>query len=209
MTNRNYSETNHILQNYRSNTFNNENERYKLPAIHNTSTVVSNPNTTLPVPAGLQNSMQQVPISKTWSSNRISHFDKTNSNKNLLGNQTNDQLPARPMTSGPRAFDYSSSNINVINGQKTVVRDQHLANEILQKAGISPNITGKDCLEVITDVPVTTNENVNRDPNPLCMKKPADKQVNISCFYYHSSLIRRSLSKEFYEQSIFVRHLQP
>jgi hypothetical protein len=129
-----------------------------------------------PAASGIYNSMQQAPANSSWSSNQFVGFDKTNAtntdmNKNLSS-------PPRPMTSGPGGFNASSSNVP--NGQKTVVRDRHLANEILQKAGISSNLTENDCLEVITDTPLTMNDNVNCDPNPLCMKKPADSQVNFN-----------------------------
>jgi hypothetical protein len=139
--------------------------------------------TSTPVKSRMYNTMQQAPANRSWSSNQFIGFDKTNTtntdvNKNPLINQNDSSPPRRPMTSGPGGFNYSSSNMNIANGQKTVVRDRLLANEILQKAGITSNLTPNDCLEVITDTPVTMNDNVNCDPNPLCMKKPAESQVN-------------------------------
>jgi len=141
--------------------------------------------TSTPVKSGMPNSMQQAPANRSWSSNQFIGFDKTNTintdvNKNPLINQNNSSPPRRPMTSGPTGFNYSSSNLNIANGQKTVVRNRLLANEILQKAGITSNLTPNDCLEVITDTPITINDNVNCDPNPLCMKKPAESQVNLN-----------------------------
>jgi hypothetical protein len=119
--------------------------------------------------------MQQVPANRGWYSNQYIGADKKNKT-NTDGNK-NMNCPQRSMTSGPGDFNCSQANMNLSNGQKTVLRDRHLANEILQKAGISSNLTPNDCLEVITDVPVTMNDDVNCDPNPLCMKKPADCQV--------------------------------
>ncbi|CAF3992369.1 unnamed protein product [Rotaria sordida] len=142
----------------------------------------------------MYNDIQQAPVNRCWSSNQFIGCDKTNItntdlNKNSIIDQSNN-CPQRSMISGSNGFNCSQSNLNICTGQKTIVRDRHLANEILQKAGISSNITSNDCLEVITDTPVTINDNVNCDPDPLCMKKPADCQ-------------------ECYEQSIVVRHLQP
>ncbi|CAF2748853.1 unnamed protein product [Rotaria sp. Silwood2] len=147
-----------------------------------------------PSTSAMCNDMQQVPTNKCWSSNQFIGCDKTNItntdlNKNLIINQNNN-LSQRSMMLASGDINCSSSNLNKCIGQKTIVRDRHLANEILQKAGISSNITPNDCLEVITDIPVTINDNVNCDPDPLCMKKPTDCQ-------------------ECYEQSIVVRHLQP
>jgi hypothetical protein len=34
---------------------------------------------------------------------------------------------------------------------------------------------------VITDTPVMMNDNVNCDPNPLCLRKPANCQVRFYC----------------------------
>jgi hypothetical protein len=141
--------------------------------------------TSSPITSGMYNAMQQVPANRSWSSNQFIGFDKTNTtntdlNKNPLINPNNNSPFQRPMTSGPSRFNCSSSNMNIANGQKTVVRDRHLANEILQKAGIPSNSTRNDCFEVITDAPVTINDNVNCDPNPLCMKKAAESQVNLN-----------------------------
>lgn len=238
MSNRNYCGPNRFPQNHRAN--NNptiEQDRYRLPAINNGTTMtrpcipqgnnnfstqLSNANNTnynmsntnnpslptnstssnnnhkincpphgvapsqtfssTPITSGMYNTMQQVPADRSRSSNRFTGFDKTNTtntdvNKNPIINQNDNSSRQRPITSGPDGFNYSSSNMNTSNGQKTVVRDRHLANEILQKAGITSNLTSNDCLEVITDVPITINDNVNCDPNPLCMKKPAESQV--------------------------------
>lgn len=137
----------------------------------------------LPLTSGMYNSTQPVPANRTWSSNRcVGGGDKTNIsnadvNKTVLINHNNNS-PPRPMTSTPGSINRSASNRNIQCGQKTVLYDRQLANEILQKAGIPSSSTRNDCLEVITDVPVTMNDNVNCDPNPLCMKKPADNQVN-------------------------------
>jgi hypothetical protein len=127
------------------------------------------------------NGMRQTSAYRDSSSNQFNHFSNTSTintsmNKNLLTDQGNN-CPQRPMTSGPGSFNRSSSNMNVSSGQKSVVRDRQLANEILQKSGIPSNLTPNYCLEMITDVPVTINENINCDPNPLCMKKPANCQV--------------------------------
>ncbi|CAF1048090.1 unnamed protein product [Adineta steineri] len=127
------------------------------------------------LPSKMCNNKQQIPMNRAWNSNKM----------NTTTIDTNKNCFQRPMTSGPNGLNCSSSN-----GQKTIVRDRNLATEILQKAGITSNSTPNDCLEVITDTPVTMNDNVNCDPNPLCMKKTADCQ-------------------ECYEQSIVVRHLQP
>jgi len=155
------------------------------PAVYNARTPSYNNCKTNCSPQGVAsspcNDMQQVPANRGWYSNQYIGADKKNKtnpdgNKNVLINQ-NMNSPQRSMTSGPGDFNCSPANMNISNGQKTVLRDRHLANEILQKAGISSNLTPNDCLEVITDVPVTMNDNVNCDPNPLCMKKPADCQV--------------------------------
>ncbi|CAF3337246.1 unnamed protein product [Rotaria sp. Silwood1] len=147
-----------------------------------------------PPTSSMCNDVQQIPTNRCWSSNQVIGCDKTNlTNTNLNKNpiiNKNNNCPQRPMISSSAGFNCSPSNLNICAGPKTIVRDRHLANEILQKAGISSNITPNDCLEVITDTPVTINDNVNCDPDPLCMKKPADCQ-------------------ECYEQSIVVRHLQP
>lgn len=137
----------------------------------------------LPLTSGMYNSMQTAPANRSWSSNRFVGLEKTNGSdvdveKTVLINQNNNS-PARPMTSVPGSFNRpSSNNRNMQHGQKTVLYDRQLANEILQKAGIPSSSTRNDCLEVITDAPVTMNDNVNCDPNPLCMKKPSDCQVN-------------------------------
>ena len=136
----------------------------------------------LPLSSGIHNSMQSTSANRTWSSNRFVGLDKTNmtdtgANKNPLINQNNNS-PPRPMTSGPGSLNRPPSNRTTQCGQKTIVLDRQLANEILQKAGLPPSSTRNDCFEVITDAPVTVNDNVNCDPNPLCMKKPADCQVN-------------------------------
>ncbi|CAF3424117.1 unnamed protein product [Rotaria socialis] len=114
----------------------------------------------------------------------------TNLKKNQLIRNSNNSYAQRLMTPNLSSFNCSTSNMNTSTGQTTSIRDRQLANEILQKAGIQSNMTSNDCLEVITDGPVTTDDNVNCDPNPLCMKKLSDTQ-------------------ECYEQSIVVRHLQP
>ncbi|CAF1316214.1 unnamed protein product [Adineta steineri] len=132
------------------------------------------------LPSKMCNNKQQISMNRAWNSNKM----------NTTNIDTNKNCFQRPMTSGPNGLNCSSSNMNTSNGQKTIVRDRNLATEILQKAGITSNSTPNDCLEVITDAPVTMNDNVNCDPNPLCMKKTADCQ-------------------ECYEQSIVVRHLQP
>ncbi len=191
-TNNNYSTEFSNLNNTRHNTANTNNGH----AIYNTSTpnyktnfpphgVASSQTFSLSPPtSGMYNSTQPAPPNRSWSSNQFVASDKTNTidaglNKNSLINQ-NETFPSRPMTSGPSGFNRPSSNRNMMSGQKTVLRDRHLANEILQKAGIPSNSTPNDCLEVITDAPVTMNDNVNCDPNPLCMKKPVDSQVNLN-----------------------------
>jgi hypothetical protein len=156
------------------------------PAMYNTSTPLHNNYTTnfpprdvassqtfsLSAPtSGMYNSVQPVPANRTWSSNQFVPHDKTNTTDVDLNK--NENPPKRPMTSGP-------SNRNMLNGQKTVLRDRNLANEILQKAGIPSNSTPNDCLEVIADAPVTMDDDVNCDPNPLCMKKPVESPVNFN-----------------------------
>lgn len=172
---------------YRSGEYNTRttsNHNYKLNdpprGVVSSQTFSSTPKT-----SGVNNTTQQVPANRSWSSNKLNGFDKTNTtntdmNKNSLINQNNSSSHRRPLTSGPDGFNYSSLNMNTSNGQKNIVRDRHLANEILQKAGITSNLTPNDCLEVITDTPVTKIDNVNCDPNPLCLKKPAESQVNYS-----------------------------
>ncbi|UJR25212.1 hypothetical protein I4U23_006564 [Adineta vaga] len=126
-----------------------------------------------PTNSRMCNDTQQVSMNKDWSSKQYNSIGKMSTiNPDIKNNLSMNQ------------------NLNCSPRQKTVVRDRHLANEILQKAGISSTLTPNDCLEVITDTPVTMNDPVNCDPNPLCMKKSADCQ-------------------ECYEQSIIVRHLQP
>lgn len=89
----------------------------------------------------------------------------------------NNGCTQRLMTPGSDNLNRIPSNMNKCSGQATVIHDRQLANEILQKAGISSNISPNDCLEVITDTPVTINDHVNCDPDPLCMKKPSECQV--------------------------------
>lgn len=123
----------------------------------------------------------QTPANHGWSSNQFVGFGKssninTNANRNC------------PPT--PNGFQYSTtSKMNLSNGQKTVVRDRQLANEILQKAGIASKLPPSDCLEVITDSPVNVNDMVNCDPNPVCMRKPADCQVGLRKTFILSSRI--------------------
>lgn len=136
----------------------------------------------LPLTSGIHNSMQSTSANRSLSSNRFVGVDKMNNanagaNKNVLINQNNNS-PPRPMTSGPGRLNRPPSNRAMQCGQKTILHDRQLANEILQKAGLPQSCTRNDCLEVITDAPVTVNDNVNCDPNPLCMKKPSDCQVN-------------------------------
>ncbi|CAF1457366.1 unnamed protein product [Adineta ricciae] len=135
--------------------------------------------------------VRQIPLGKDCSAKQFNDSTKMIGIRQDIDKTMQMNRSSRPMTSGSNNLNYSSeTNGNVSNRQKMVVRDRQLANEILQKAGIASTLTSNDCLEVITDSPVTMNEPVNCDPNPLCMKKPADCQ-------------------ECYEQSIVVRHLQP
>ena len=131
------------------------------------------------------NGPQQIPANRGWSSNQLVGFGKSNATasangRNPLINLNNDCLP-RPMTSAPRGACGPLANTNGSCGQKTVVRDPQLATSILQKAGMPSNWLTDGCFEVITDTPVTTNDLVNCDPNPLCMKKPAECQVRRRC----------------------------
>jgi hypothetical protein len=165
------------MHNARTPSYNNSKVNCPPRGVASSQTFTSPPST-----SGMGNDIQQEPTNRGWSSHQFTGFDKTNTdvNKNLLTNQSNN-YPQRPMTSVPGGFNSSRSNMNICNGQKNVVRDRNLANEILQKAGIASNLTSNDCLEVITDTPVMMNDNVNCDPNPLCLKKPANCQVIFSC----------------------------
>ena len=132
---------------------------------------------------GVCNGLQQTPANRGWSSNQFVGFGKSHATSSANGRNPlinpNTDCPPRPMTSTPSGACGPSANTNGSCGQKTVVRDPQLATSILQKAGMPSNWITHGCLEVITDTPVTTNDQVNCDPNPLCMKKPADCQVRL------------------------------
>lgn len=153
------------------------------PAARNASTpsyqnCKTNSNPCGPTIPGLYNHLQQTPANRGWSSNEFVGFGKRNMLKsNAKINDNSNCSPGSTMPNG-NGFRSSTSKMNVSsNGQKLVCRDRQLANEILQKAGISSNLPATDALEVISDEPVGKIDMVNCDPNPVCMRKPAEHPV--------------------------------
>ena len=127
------------------------------------------------------NDKQTTSTSRVRSSNQYIGFDKAKTttidvNKTPIL-QENNNCSQQLKTLERGNYNCFTKNMNTPSEHKTVIRDRHLASEILQKAGISSILTQNDCLEVIADTPITANDNVNCDPNPLCMKKSADCQV--------------------------------
>ena len=114
---------------------------------------------------------EQTPANRGWASNQFTGFGKSSNQSYMLGKHS---LPNQKQNC---RFLGSSSKLQNSTGSKTVVRDRELATEILQKAGMPSNLLTNDCLEVVTDTPVTKNDDVNCDPNPLCMRKPIEQPV--------------------------------
>ncbi|CAF0775156.1 unnamed protein product [Didymodactylos carnosus] len=138
----------------------------------------------------------QTPANKGWSSTSFTGFGKSGLHQQNMsspfaldrpggnypnsGYNNNCNTQQRPVTSNGLYHNSLSNNSNgylMGSGQKTVLRDRRLADEILQKAGIPfSNPCAVDCVEVISDCPVSGNDNISCDPHPLCMRKPADSQ---------------------------------
>lgn len=196
----------------------NDPNRYRLPAIPQTSTPIvsksspcktpinsdptastirnvpmpsyqncqTNSNPCAPTIPGLYNHLQQTPANRGWSSNEFVGFGK----RNMLNSNGSSNCPPRSTMPNCNTFRPSTSKVNCNNGQKLVCRDRQLANEILQKAGISSNLPVSDDLEVISDEPVGTIDTVNCDPNPVCMRKPAEHQVSLYRDFQSKNFVR-------------------